>query len=88
MLEYLGVNGRVLTCVIDEAHCIPEYGGDFRQAYSKLRVLRALLLGNCHVPITAFSATVTSRAHDDIKSVLLFEWDATYYINCGNDRPI
>ncbi len=48
---------------IDEAHCISEWGHDFRPAYRKCAVLRELKTG---VPLIALTATATSRVEKDI----------------------
>jgi ATP-dependent DNA helicase RecQ len=52
---------------IDEAHCISEWGHDFRPEYRQLRDLRASFPGT---PIGAFTATATARVQEDIKREL------------------
>src|SRR5262245_41104497 len=52
---------------IDEAHCISEWGHDFRPEYRELRELRASFPG---AAIGAFTATATSRVQEDIKREL------------------
>jgi ATP-dependent DNA helicase RecQ len=56
-----GVN--VSLVVVDEAHCISEWGHDFRPAYRKLRGLKHELGG---VPILALTATATRKVVGDI----------------------
>jgi ATP-dependent DNA helicase RecQ len=58
---------RVGLFAIDEAHCISEWGHDFRPEYRQLRDLRASFPDT---PIGAFTATATSRVQDDIKREL------------------
>lgn len=53
--------------VIDEAHCISNWGYDFRQAYRNLNSLRCQYPD---IPIMALSATVTDREHDEIERSL------------------
>jgi len=54
---------RVSLMVVDEAHCISEWGHDFRPAYRRLRGLKHELGG---VPILALTATATRRVVGDI----------------------
>jgi ATP-dependent DNA helicase RecQ len=54
---------RVSLMVVDEAHCISEWGHDFRPAYRRLRGLKQELGG---VPILALTATATRRVAGDI----------------------
>jgi len=60
---------NVNLIAIDEAHCISEWGHDFRPAYLKLSILRSLLP---NTPIIALTATATERVQKDIISQLNF----------------
>jgi len=53
--------------VIDEAHCVSEWGHEFRPDYRKLHFLKEEFP---HIPIAAFTATATSRVADDIVDAL------------------
>jgi ATP-dependent DNA helicase RecQ len=53
----------VSALAIDEAHCISEWGHDFRPEYRRLSEVRSVL-GSA--PILALTATATSRVQDDI----------------------
>jgi len=53
--------------VIDEAHCVSEWGHEFRPDYRKLHFLKEEFP---HIPIAAFTATATSKVADDIVSSL------------------
>jgi ATP-dependent DNA helicase RecQ len=48
---------------VDEAHCISEWGHDFRPEYRMLRLLKETFPG---VAIHAYTATATPRVRDDI----------------------
>lgn len=52
---------------IDEAHCISEWGHEFRPEYRNLTVLREEFP---EVPIAAFTATATPRVQDDVVAAL------------------
>jgi len=59
-----GVDLRLIA--VDEAHCISQWGHDFRPAYRNLRGLKARF----GVPVLALTATATEEVTDDIESQL------------------
>jgi ATP-dependent DNA helicase RecQ len=58
---------QIAGFAIDEAHCISEWGHDFRPEYRELARLRELFPG---VPIGAYTATATARVQADIRRQL------------------
>ena len=68
-LEFLPALKPSLIAV-DEAHCISQWGYDFRPSYMRIANLRAELPG---VPIIALTASATPLVQDDICKNLLFE---------------
>lgn len=52
---------------IDEAHCISEWGHDFRPSYLNIKILKPLLP---NTPIIALTATATQKVLDDIAKSL------------------
>ncbi|PXA05353.1 DNA helicase RecQ [Coraliomargarita sinensis] len=58
---------QVAALAIDEAHCISEWGHDFRPEYRQLATLREHFPG---VPVTALTATATERVQGDIVAQL------------------
>ena len=62
---------NVCLIAVDEAHCISQWGYDFRPSYLKIAELRDILPEN--VPILALTASATPTVVDDIMSKLRFK---------------
>jgi ATP-dependent DNA helicase RecQ len=67
---------------IDEAHCISQWGHDFRPEYRRLAELRGVFPG---APLHAFTATATRRVQEDIVAQLKLK-DAAVLVG-PFDRP-
>src|SRR5437870_916767 len=76
------LNWNITQIAIDEAHCISEWGHDFRPEYRELKKLRRHLPD---VPIMALTATATKRVRKDIVDQLHLD-DARCYVASFN-RP-
>ncbi|HEY2776171.1 MAG TPA: DNA helicase RecQ [Candidatus Binatia bacterium] len=73
---------NVAAVAVDEAHCISEWGHDFRPEYRRLAELRDLLPA---VPLLALTATATERVRSDILAQLRLR-EACVFIGTFN-RP-
>ncbi|MFM2376426.1 MAG: hypothetical protein RLZZ165_1523 [Bacteroidota bacterium] len=75
---------RVAFVAVDEAHCISEWGHDFRPEY---RRIREILNHIPHVPIIALTATATPKVQLDIQQNLQIR-DAKVFITSFNRRNL
>jgi len=75
---------KVSRLAVDEAHCISEWGHDFRPDYRRLRQFRDQM---GRPPVTALTATATPRVRKDIiESLGLAPADVDVHVR-GFDRP-
>ncbi|MBL8485002.1 MAG: DNA helicase RecQ, partial [Rhodocyclaceae bacterium] len=79
--EIAAVHGIALFA-IDEAHCVSQWGHDFRPEYLRLAVLRERYPG---VPRIALTATADASTRREIGARL--ELDAARWFVAGFDRP-
>jgi ATP-dependent DNA helicase RecQ len=71
----LTLSSKIESIVIDEAHCITQWGSSFRPSYRRLGSLRSALLGQSpnsegRIAIAAFTATADPVTQQDIRRVL------------------
>jgi len=87
-------NMPISLITIDEAHCISEWGHDFRPSYLKLSILKNLLP---ETPIISLTATAKQRVIGDIEAYLslqkpkifkqsVFRNNISYQINDTEDK--
>ena len=72
----------VARFVVDEAHCISEWGHDFRPEYRRIASLRERFPA---LPFCAFTATATARVRDDVVAQLGLRRPAVHVASF--DRP-
>jgi ATP-dependent DNA helicase RecQ len=70
-IRYMNVN----LIAVDEAHCISQWGYDFRPPYLHIADLRQL---HPNVPVLALTATATAEVRDDIQQKLDFRQANVY----------
>jgi ATP-dependent DNA helicase RecQ len=73
---------KVALLAVDEAHCISQWGHDFRPEYASLSTVQAALGG---VQTVAFTATADAATRADIQQKL-FKAPPTVFVH-GFDRP-
>ena len=74
---------EISMLAVDEAHCVSQWGQDFRPAY--LQIAQFVSRLPKRVPIAAFTATATPRVHQDIVRLLQLHEPVT--VVTGFDRP-
>ncbi|UXU75875.1 MULTISPECIES: DNA helicase RecQ [unclassified Paracoccus (in: a-proteobacteria)] len=72
----------VLAIAVDEAHCVSQWGHDFRPDYLRVGALRQAL----GVPLAAFTATADAETREEIVA-RLFQGQAPLTFLRGFDRP-
>ncbi len=73
--------------VIDEAHCVSDWGHDFRPDYRRIRTLIADL--GSDVPVLATTATANDRVVTDVATQIGAEFDPAYAGSTGpSDRTL
>ena len=74
---------KVSFITVDEAHCISQWGYDFRPSYLKIAELRSL---KPDVPVLALTATATNRVMDDIMHQLQFRNGQVFRMSFKRDN--
>ena len=85
-LQTVHAHGQLIRIAIDEAHCISEWGHDFRPAYKELSWFKTVL-NDPSVPITAVTATATPRVRTDIINMLGIGSPELKIFNTPSARP-
>ncbi|HEY9616578.1 MAG TPA: ATP-dependent DNA helicase RecQ [Microcoleaceae cyanobacterium] len=78
-------NFRINSLILDEAHCLVQWGDTFRPAYYRLGAVRSSLLpyqpANHRMAIAAFTATADPQAQETIQRVLQLEDPQIFRLN-------
>jgi ATP-dependent DNA helicase RecQ len=69
---------------VDEAHCISEWGHDFRPEYRRIRSMLDAI--NPHTPLIALTATATPKVQADIIKNLGLHNEQTYFSSFNRDN--
>ncbi len=82
----LAERGGVGLVAVDEAHCISQWGHDFRPAYAELGRLIGRALGARRPPVAALTATASPAVLEEVRGVLGMLSPAEFRA-AGFDRP-
>ncbi len=82
-IEYFQ-NTNISFVAVDEAHCISEWGHDFRPEYRRIKVMLDAIARN--VPIIALTATATPKVQQDILKNLDMEGENTFISSFNRDN--
>jgi len=74
-LEYVPLL-KINLIAVDEAHCISQWGYDFRPPYLRIAAIREYFPG---VPVLALTASATAEVQKDISEKLLFKKNQQFF---------
>ncbi len=77
-------NANISFVAVDEAHCISEWGHDFRPEYRRIKVMIDSIGHN--IPVIALTATATPKVQTDIVKILGMENPDTYISSFNRDN--
>ena len=77
------LNTKISMVAVDEAHCVSQWGQDFRPSY--LKIVEFIDRLNVRPVVSAFTATATKEVRDDISDILMLREPTV--LTTGFDRP-
>lgn len=77
------LHAKIAMVAVDEAHCVSQWGQDFRPSY--LKIVEFIKKLPKRPVVSAFTATATREVRDDIMDILLLENPKV--LTTGFDRP-
>jgi len=89
LASYQGAFGRIVQVVVDECHCVSEWGHDFRPAYLSLSRIVRERTGRlrCSAPVVALTGTASSIVLGDVRRELGMQNKAVEVRASRLDRP-
>lgn len=85
LLSQPAFSKRILALVIDEAHCISQWGSGFRPEYAELESVRAFI--ELRVAVHLASATMPPIVLAQARRTMHIHAENSFHLNLGNDRP-
>lgn len=76
--------GSFMYIVVDECHCVTQWGKKFRTMYSNVNRLRSFVASD--IPFLATSATLPPTSFTEICELLEISPSRGFHLNLGNDR--
>lgn len=74
---------KVVCTVVDEAHCVLEWGKEFRRDFGNVEQTRSLMTRK---PVFFCTATLTADMLEELLTKLSFSRDRMFILNLGNER--
>ena len=77
-----GTTDNIMAIIVDEAHCISQWGGDFHPLYSQIEKLHAFMPPD--IPVLLTSATLPPAALADCCLHMNVNVNVSFMLNLGN----
>ncbi|PBK84505.1 P-loop containing nucleoside triphosphate hydrolase protein, partial [Armillaria gallica] len=77
------ISKDIVAIIVDESHCISQWGGEFHPHYAQLERLHTLVPDGTSV--LAASTTLNPQALDDVYNKLVIDKNTCFHLNLSND---